>query len=204
VGSDGDDDGKGPDPDLNPDPNPNKLVCSDAFKITGTLTTAAPTKPTTDPNDPASPYTGCWPVGTWNFTATIDSADDAVLDLDKDGVPDRCGRVAGTQAPSIDTAGYSFTYARVIDTAGEYTDTLTVAGATEVDNGTHLKWKDKYVYKVKVSEGGGGDCEGGLELFSQDGKSYWNFHPALTGTEIAGQGEFRIYQEAQPTTIEKP
>jgi hypothetical protein len=51
-------------------------------------------------------------------------------------------------------------------------------------------------HRVKVSSGGGGECEGGLEIFSDDGKQYWNFKPALNADlSITGFGEYSLYSE---------
>jgi hypothetical protein len=49
------------------------IVCSASFKMSGTFTPGTPARPI-DP-DTTLPLTGCWPVGTWNFTATVDTND---------------------------------------------------------------------------------------------------------------------------------
>lgn len=186
VGDDGDDDIIGP-----PDPNPNGLVCTDAFKVTGTFTPGTPARPVLD--DEGEPFTGCWPVGTWNFSVTLDPTDENILDVTGDQQPDRCGRVSGTTAAGFDAA-YSFSVNRVLEAEG-YVDDYVLTGA--VQEGEKWKWNDKYLYRLKVTEGGGGECEGGLELYSLDGKSYWNLKPALTGTELTGFGDFGLYVEPQ-------
>jgi hypothetical protein len=183
------------DDELEPlDPNPNKLVCTDAFKVTGTFTAdPAWPRPATDPG--GEPFTGCWPVGTWNFTVSLDPADDNIQDITGDQQGDRCGRVTGTQPATFDAA-YSFTVLRMQDPNGEDTvDDYRLNGS--VQEGGKTKWNDKWLYKVKVTEGGGGECEGGLELYSLDGKSYWNLHPMLEGTALTGFGDFHVYQEVQ-------
>jgi hypothetical protein len=45
------------------------IVCSASFKVNGTFTPGTPGRPI-DP-DTTLPLTGCWPVGTWTFTATM-------------------------------------------------------------------------------------------------------------------------------------
>lgn len=42
------------------------IVCNATFKLTGTFTPGTPARPAEIP-------TGCWPVGTWSFTAAIDT-----------------------------------------------------------------------------------------------------------------------------------
>jgi hypothetical protein len=50
------------------------------------------------------------------------------------------------------------------------------------------------VNRVKISQGGGGLCEGVFELFSDDGKETYNLHPTLNvynqNGPLEGQGEF--------------
>jgi hypothetical protein len=52
--------------------------------------------------------------------------------------------------------------------------------------------------RLKVTSGGGGLCEGGLEIYSMDGKTIWNFKPALQadGT-LNGIGEIEMYGSDQ-------
>ena len=176
------------------DPNPNKLVCTDAFKVTGSFVPGTPARPVTDPEDPASPFTGCWPVGTWNFTVTIDPTDENIQDITGDQVADRCGSVTNTSIATFD-ASYSFTVNRTADANEDWIDSYTLTGS--VQEGTKTRWNDKYLYKVKVTEGGNRECIGGLELYSLDGKSYWNLQPAQAGTTINGFGDFHQYQEPQ-------
>jgi hypothetical protein len=193
------DDGKDPDV-FKPepiDPNPNKLVCSAAFRISGTWTAGTPARPT-DPNDP-NYAEGCWPVGIWTFTATVDNEAE-VLDITGDEMGDRCGTVAGTSPPMVAPTGYSFQFNREpeIDNNGTPDDTTDDAV---------LGWKDNIVMmtgvavadviRLKVSEGGGGECEGGLEFDDDTNKKVWNLKPALTGTTLGGFGEFTQYIDAQ-------
>jgi hypothetical protein len=68
-----------------------------------------------------------------------------------------------------------------------------------------LGWEESYTYmgdqaslfKLKVSEGGSGECEGGLELYSPDGTQYWNLRPSLDGTTLTGIAEYAVYFENQ-------
>ncbi|MBS1122304.1 MAG: hypothetical protein H6Q90_4532 [Deltaproteobacteria bacterium] len=173
----GDDSSGGGGGDGGADPNPNRYKCTAAFTTQGTWTEGQPVRPVEVP-------TGCWPVGTWTFTATVDDAQE-VVDITGDGVGDRCGTVPGTTAPSVD-ASYSFRVDRVDDPASD-------------------GWVESYAYlgdmatfnKVSVSEGGVGDCEGDLELLSVDKKELWVLHPAQTGTTIVGTGEYTLYLDPQ-------
>lgn len=167
----GDDGGGGP------DVNPNRIKCTAAFTTQGTWAEGTPVRPPEIP-------TGCWPVGTWNFTAMVDATQE-VVDVTGDGVGDRCGEVSGTQAPSV-LAGYSFRVDRVDDPASDgWLESYTYLG----DMATF--------FKLGVTEGGVGDCEGALELRSLDKKEYWIFHPAETGITIAGTGEYTLYLDPQ-------
>ena len=126
---------------------------------------ATPTR-TIDP-DTGMPYTGCWPVGTWTFTASV--------------VDNTC-----PTAPQL-LPSYSFTVARTLngpDMQGQvdtYTNTTTVGAMT---------------YHLGVSANGQG-CEGHLELGSADGTQYFQLQPTLakgTGvTTLAGSGDYDLY-----------
>lgn len=53
-------------------------------------------------------------------------------------------------------------------------------------------------HRVDVTSGGGGLCEGGLEIYSDDGKQYWNFKPALHADQsLTGFGEYFLYNSDQ-------
>jgi hypothetical protein len=173
--------------DVDPN-NPNGLVCTDAFKLTGTFTPGTPGR------DADSP-TGCWPVGKWTFTATLDPTNDNIQDITGDQMPDRCGSVGDTKIATFDSQ-YEFEVIRTKDPTGDdWVDSYALTGAQE--GGPKTAWNDKFLYKLKVTEGGGGECEGGLELYSKDGKSYWNLHPMQEGTTINGFGDFHLYKEKQ-------
>lgn len=51
------------------------------------------------------------------------------------------------------------------------------------------------VRRLKVTAGGSGDCEGGLELFSADGTQFWNMKPSQLGGVLSGTGEYALYNE---------
>jgi len=79
---------------------------------------------------------------------------------------------------------YRFTVGRIegADMQG-YVDTYNWAGDIAA------------VRRLKVTAGGGGECEGGLELFSADGTQFWNMKPNQTGGVLSGTGEYALYNE---------
>jgi hypothetical protein len=51
---------------------------------------------------------------------------------------------------------------------------------------------------LKVSGDGGGICQGGFEVFSDDGKQVWDMKPSLeTGNVLDGFGEYALYDSNQ-------
>jgi hypothetical protein len=173
--------GGGDDDPLPIDPNPNGIACSDTFVITGTFTEGVPARPI-DP-ETQMPVGGCWPVGTWTWTAALEMTME-VPDITGDGVGDRCGSVAGTSRPTVNS-NYAFQVMRVDDGEG-FVESYEWTG-------------DRTNYwKVKVSEGGGGDCEGAAEFISPDKTGYWNMKPNQAGNVLSGFGEYILYLEPQP------
>lgn len=152
-------------------PIDNSEVCNAAFTVTGTFTPGT----TPRPIDPETnlPITGCWAVGTWNFTATVAS--------------NMCA-TAPTVLPS-----YSFKVERVpvdptntdpnADTMQKLTILTTLVGGMQ----SHLA----------VSSNGQG-CVGSLEFGSADGTQYWNMKPTLSkdpaATALAGGGDYTLYK----------
>jgi hypothetical protein len=186
VGSDGGggDDGPPPNP---PDPNPLAMKCTDAFTITGTF---APT--TARPAD----VLGCWGAGTWTFSLALDPSTDSILDVTGDQKPDRCGSVAGTSAATFKPS-YSFTLAITTTAEGEYDSVYTFAPGQGI--AADCTGAGDCLARLKVSQDGARECEGGIEIYSADRKSYWNLHPNQKTGEgnIAGVGEFTLYNEPQ-------
>lgn len=169
------------------DPNPNKLTCSDAFKISGSFVESEPR-----PADVA----GCWAVGTWTFTVSRDPGEDNVLDITGDQKPDRCGAVSGTTAATSETNFvFQVTLEGDPEIPGDSFEKYALEGQTIV--GERTQWNGKLVEKMKVTEGGSGECEAGIELISMDGKSEWNVKPSLAGTTLTGIVDFALYQDSQ-------
>lgn len=138
------------------------IVCNATFTTTGTFAAAAPTRPAGE--------TGCWPVGTWTFTAKVDQ--------------NECDT-----APSV-LASYSFKVDRAVDPDPAkdegYVESYTWLGGTELK-----------VRKVGVSALADG-CQGGIELFSADGTQFWNMRPHLNPDgSVNGFGEYALYDSNQ-------
>jgi hypothetical protein len=154
------------------DPDEAKgIVCNSQLAITGTFAAE-------DPLRPAEVPTGCWPVGVWTFTASVDNQTE---------ISHRC-----ETAPAL-LPEYKF---RVIRKESLNPTTGEPDGTGLVETYQYLTDPSSH-WRLGVSEGGGGQCEGGLEITSADGKSYWNFKPMLTNSTIDGFGEFSLYKVSQ-------
>lgn len=167
----------GDDPGMNPPPQPppvdNAEVCTASFNVSGTFTAGTPGRPI-DP-DTMLPITGCWPVGTWSFTATVASTPQE--------------HPCPTQPTTLGT--YSFTVSRVPDpmdptgpeTVQQLTSTTTMPAGMQ--------------YHLSMSANGQG-CEGHFEVGSADGTQYWNMVPTLdkdpAAVTIAGSGDYIVYK----------
>jgi|SRR5215510_1640904 len=151
----------GPDPG-GPDANngrdqPLGIICNATFKTNGTFTLGQ-----AQPAD----VSGCWPIGTWTFTVTLDT--------------NQC------QPPPTLLPSYSFQVDAVADVDGNLSYQYTYL----TDPTSH--------FRLKVSGDGGGLCQGSLELYSPDGKQYWNLKPSLeTGNVLDGFGEYALYDSDQ-------
>ena len=173
--------------DTTPPHDVTPRTCKAAGTTTGTWTQSL-----VDPDldgDGQPDILGCWDAGVWSFSATIVTSDCA------------------TAPVMLPTYKFSSTYQ------------ITPAGCTPGSkdaNGNPLceLSSEMYAYMtdpaqhahVKTTSGGGGICEGELELFSPDGKKVWTFAPVLsaysadktTGT-VGGQWEYAEYADDQWT-----
>lgn len=155
---------------------PDPRICAANLSLTGTFTLGMPSpdKVNNDthlpPGDGLPDIQGCWPTGTWSFTAAV--------------VDNTC-----KTAPTL-LAEYKFRTDFVDDPVDPtYNYVLLAPNPTTTSN------------RVKVSSGGGGLCEAGVELFSADGKQSWNLHPTLNvfnvSGPLAGVGEYAEWNDAQ-------
>ncbi len=158
----------------------NNEVCTASFKLTGSFTPGTPGPPI-DP-DTNLPQTGCWPVGTWSFTAAVDST----VAQDKP---------CQTAPSTIGT--YSFKVTRV---PVDPTDTDPNADTMQqVDSTTTMPAGMQY--HLSISSNGQG-CQGHFEVGSADGKDYWNMGPTLlkgadgtttAAASLGGDGDYIEY-----------
>jgi hypothetical protein len=155
---------------------PEARTCLANLSITGTFTLGMPSPDVVNndtqlpPADGIPDILGCWPTGTWAFTAAV--------------VDNTCAT-----APTP-LAEYKFVAAFVDDPIEPtYSYTLVTPDPATNDN------------RVHISSGGGGLCEGTLELYSADGLQSWNLHPALnvfnTSGPLTGIGEYAEWKEPQ-------
>jgi hypothetical protein len=150
--------------DPNTNPNPNGRTCTATLAISGSFTPDA-----TIPM-PAG-YNGCWPEGTWTFSASVVNSD--------------C-----KDAPALQNQ-YQFKADAELDMNGDpIVDkfTLMMPAPTAFQN------------IVKVSELGNAICEGEVDLYSTDGMTVWSFRPDLqqaVNTNITGQGEYGVFTTNQ-------
>jgi len=75
---------------------------------------------------------------------------------------------------------------------------LVERDADSVETYTYLTDPSYERVRIKVTSGGGGLCEAGLELFSPDGTKVLNLKPALQADlTINGFGEYDVYRTDQ-------
>lgn len=161
-------------------PIDNSEVCVAAFTVTGTFALDTTTPLPTDKN--GVQISGCWPVGTWTFTASADPT----ATFDPSGPP-KCATV-----PPV-LSSYSFKVARTPDPAGGADTIQTLSSTTTLGGGMQ--------YHLSVSSNGQG-CEGSFEFGSADGTQYWNMKPTLaklvppapSPTAISGNGDYTQYK----------
>lgn len=155
---------------------PEPRICTANLTLSGTFTLGA-TAPDVVNNDTGQPPGDGQPdiMGCWptgTWTWTVAIADTTCA------------------SPPALEASYSFRTDYTTDANGdpEYAYTLL---APQRSTG----------FRLKVSSGGGGLCEGALELFSDDGKESWILQPALdtfnTNGPLTGVGEYAQWRESQ-------
>jgi hypothetical protein len=136
------------------DDMPLGTTCTGHLLVSGTFELGAP-----QPSD----VFGCWPVGTWTLTATVESHN--------------C-----PSAPVLESQ-YQFKVERDVDNVEHY---------------TYLNDPAYEKIRLKVTSGGGGLCEGGFEIYSEDGTTITNLKPNLNADmSINGQGDYDVYPENQ-------
>lgn len=155
-------------------------LCTTSFSLTGTFTVgAAPPDAVNNetrepPGDGVPDIEGCWPTGTWTFTAAVKA--------NTSNEPDCAPQPTAPQSLQFKVD--------FVNDPIEPTYTYTVIAPTTFKKTT-----------AKVTSGGGGLCEGLMELFSEDGLETFNFHPVLNvfnqNGPLEGQGEFARFSVNQ-------
>lgn len=143
-------------------------------------------------------------TGTFTLGAQVpDNYNNDTGDPPGDGVPDFSGcwptgtwtwtvAVADNTCPTapVPEASYSFRTDFLPDMNGEPQFSYTLLAPQLTSN-----------YRLKVSSGGGGLCEGGLEIYDATGTTGWILQPALDvfnqSGPLTGVGEYAIWKESQ-------
>ncbi|MBP6629681.1 MAG: hypothetical protein KBG28_20320 [Kofleriaceae bacterium] len=134
----------------------DRITCSAELGITGTFAVGDPR--------PAE-IMGCWPIGTWTFTATV----------------------GASNCPAAPPLASQYQFRGERDLTSEDPDYTWVY--------TYLTDPTDTMVRVSVSSGGGGECEGSIQLFSADGKTLTLLKPALQedGVTLTGFGQYEIH-----------
>ncbi len=153
--------------------NQEGIVCSTFYSSAGTFV------PNTAEPPPAN-FTGCWPIGAWTFSLTINT------NTSTGGGTDTCATAGKEPTP---LAQYQFTGATGSDGNGNPTENFSYTPQAS-DPNVHTT--------IKVTEGGSGVCEGNLSLYDTTGEKVWSLSPELNAdNSITGGAEFDLYQSNQ-------
>lgn len=143
-------------------------------------------------------------TGTYAIGAMVpDNVDNDTNEPPADGMPDFTGCwPTGTwtfnlsitdntcATPPTPLPEYKFRTDYLPDANGEPQYTHTILSPNLTTN-----------YRLKVSSGGGGLCEGIMEIYSEDGLQSWILHPALNSFNMSGPltgvGEYAEWRDAQ-------
>ncbi len=162
--------------DAPPPSTPDPRICSANLSITGNFTLGMPAPDLVNNDTQMPPADGLPDVeGCWpvgTWTWTM-------------AVVDNTCQTPPTPAPS-----YSFRTDYVLDANNEPTYTYSLIAPTSFPN-----------YRLKVSSGGGGLCEGVIEFYTADGLESWILHPALDSFNMNGPldglAEYAQWSDAQ-------
>lgn len=148
------------------------IQCSTSYAASGTF---APN--TAD--QPPSGFEGCWPIGTWTFSLTVNT------DPNSGGDVDTCA----ASHPQTPLAQYSFTGTTTVNSDGDKEEHFTYNPGAGDQTAN---------YTAKVTEGGTGICAGSLKLYDASGTQVWTLSPELNqDNSITGGAEFDLYTDDQ-------
>ena len=145
------------------------ILCSTFFASSGTFA------PDTA-NPPPTGFTGCWPVGSWQFSLTVST------DTTSGGGPDTCAKTGHAQTP---LAMYQFTGTTTLNQDGDPVQQFSY---------TRQPGDPNVNTTIKVTEDGSGVCQGNLSLYDTTGTKVWILQPELNAdNSITGNAEFDLY-----------
>jgi hypothetical protein len=165
------DDGTDP---VNPNPTAAERLCSDTFELSGTFTLGMPS-----------------PDNVNNETQVAPG----------DGIPDIQGCwPTGTWRFTLASTGGDCSPAPTVPTSVEFRVDF-INDPVEPGYSEVLVAPVSEHHRVHVSQGGGGLCEGGIELYSTDGKEVYILNPTLNvfnqNGPLGGSGEFSRFSKNQ-------
>ena len=145
------------------------IICSTFYSSSGTFVPNA-----ADP--PPANFTGCWPIGAWTFSLTVNT------DTMTGGNVDTCATAGKEPTP---LSKYQFTGATSMDANGDPVEDFSYTPQSP-DPNVHST--------IKVTEGGSGLCEGDVELYDSTGMKVWSLNPELNAdNSVTGGAEFDLY-----------
>jgi len=151
------------------------ILCSTFYAASGTFVPNASDKP-------PSGFTGCWPIGAWTFSLTLNA------DTSTGGGIDTCMTTGNEPTP---LAKYQFTGTTTLDMNGDPLEHFAYMPQPSDPNVNTT---------IKVTEGGTGVCEGGLSLYDSTGTKVWTLSPELNAdNSITGSAEYDLYGSNQWT-----
>lgn len=117
------------------------IVCNATFKVTGSFAAGTPARPAEVP-------TGCWPVGTWTFSASIDTNECAT--------PPALATTYAFRVDRVDEGeGYVESYTYMGDQAMLFKVGVSEGGSLECSGGLELFSPDGLQYwNFKPMQGG--------------------------------------------------
>lgn len=149
------------------------ITCSAFYSSSGTFVPNA-----ADP--PPANFTGCWPIGAWTFSLTLNS------DEASGGGVDTCAS-AGHEPTTL--AKYQFTGTTTLNQDGDPVEHFTYQAQSN-DPNVHST--------IKVTEGGTGVCQGSMGLYDTTGTKVWTLSPELNAdNSVTGSAEYDLYGSDQ-------
>jgi hypothetical protein len=135
----------------------DSITCSASLSLAGTFVQSDPLPPG---------RSGCWPIGTWTFTATV-------VDNTCPNAPDSLPSYVFVGSRDLSATDPDYTWLFDVTTPSDNVDSFAWAG---------------------VSAGGVGLCEGMVMTYSADGKNVWNMHPELyADNTLSGNGDYEVH-----------